>query len=128
MTEPKPTTPDAEPHAPPPETPVAAPPATANNPPPERRPLLARLFGISLWGGIKLLGLCILVGFFVMAANFDPAHPDFNAGRALGAILKQTVSALGWALKNFWQPALAGALVVLPAWVIWRVVSLPFRK
>jgi|GEM_PF-3558938 len=31
---------------------------------PEPRPLLARLFGISIWGGLKLIGLCILVGFF----------------------------------------------------------------
>lgn len=90
--------------------------------------MLARLFGISFWGALKLIALCVLVGFFVMAANFDPRDPGFNAGDALAAILRQTIGALGWMLRNFWQPALAGALVVLPAWVIWRVVSLPFRK
>lgn len=90
--------------------------------------MLTRLFGIGIWGGVKLLGLCILVGFFVMAANFDPSHPSFNAGEALGAIFRQTASALGWMLRNFWQPALAGALVVLPIWVLWRLFSLPFRK
>lgn len=113
-----------------------APPAEAPLPPapeaapvlPEKRPLLKRLFGISLWGGIKLLGLCILVGFFVLAANFDASDPDFNLAEALRAILRQTFAALGWAIGNFWQPALAGALVVLPIWVVWRVVSLPWRK
>lgn len=106
---------------------TAAPPAEPLAPAP-KRPLLKRLFGISFWGGFKLLGLCILVGFFVMAANFDPGNPDFNLAEALRAILRQSFAALGWAITNFWQPALAGALVVLPVWVIWRVVSLPWRK
>jgi len=119
------------PAAPPEPEPVAAappPPPVAPVAPPEKRPLLKRLFGISLWGALKLLGLCILTGFFVMAANFDPGNPDFNLAEALRAILRQSFAALGWAVTNFWQPALAGALVVLPVWVIWRVVSLPWRK
>lgn len=124
---PLPPAPEATPEAAPPTTPAPTPePAPA--PAPEKRPLLKRLFGISLWGGFKLLGLCILVGFFVMAANFDPGNPDFNLAEALRAILRQSFAALGWAVGNFWQPALAGALVVLPLWTIWRVVSLPWRK
>ncbi len=112
------------------ETPAAAAvhpatPAPADEPP---RTLIRRLFAISLWGGVKLLLLCTLVGFFVMAADFDNRDPDFNIGQALGAMLRQSFNALGWALTNFWQPALAGALVVLPIWVLWRLVSLPFRK
>ncbi|MFN4025474.1 MAG: hypothetical protein ACK4MQ_11630 [Hyphomonas sp.] len=117
------TPPTPQPPDPPPVQPPTAPPVPA-----APRPLLVRLFGISVWGGIKLAGLCVLVGFFVMAASFDPRHPDFNVGQALGNMLGQAFSALGWMIRNFWQPALAGALVVLPAWVIWRVVSLPFRK
>lgn len=119
-------TPDAprpDPQPAPQPAPAAAPP-----PPVEKRPLLARLFGISVWGGVKLLALCILVGFFVLAANFDASEPDFNLAEALRAILRQTFAALGWAIANFWQPALAGALVVLPVWVLWRLVSLPWRK
>lgn len=114
--------PEAAPAAPQP------PPAQTPVPPPQKRPLLKRLFGISIWGGLKLLGLCILTGFFVMAANFDPGNPDFNLAEALRAILRQSFAALGWAIGNFWQPALAGALVVLPVWVLWRVISLPWRK
>lgn len=117
--------------APAPEATPAPPPspqAQTSVPPHEKRPLLKRLFGISFWGALKLLGLCILTGFFVMAASFDPGNPDFNLAEALRAILRQTFAALGWAIGNFWQPALAGALVVLPVWVIWRVISLPWRK
>lgn len=95
---------------------------------PEPRPLLARLFGISIWGGLKLIGLCILVGFFVLASQFDPTNPDVNAGEAIMNVARTAVSALGWALQNFWKPALAGATIVLPLWVLWRLISLPFRK
>lgn len=122
MTDP-PDLPAQQPAAPPAEPPPPAPLVPA-----QKRPLLARLFAISVWGGVKLAGLCVLVGFFVMAASFDPGDPDFNIGEALGAVVRRTFSALGWMIRNFWQPLLAGALVVLPVWVIWRVISLPFRK
>lgn len=108
----------------------AGPPLPHSGPPaaPPKRPLLKRLFGIGLWGSVKLLALCIVVGFFVMAANFDAGDPNFNIIEALRAMLRQLFSALGWAVQHFWQPALAGALVVLPVWALWRLVSLPWRK
>ena len=112
---------------PPPEpAPAAAAPAQPDTP--ARRPLLLRLFGLTLWGGVKLLLLCILTGFVIIAANFDPRAPSFNPFETLGGIFRQAFAALGWALRNFWQPALIGATVVLPVWVLWRLVSLPFRK
>ncbi|KCZ85497.1 hypothetical protein HAD_07430 [Hyphomonas adhaerens MHS-3] len=109
-----------------PPEPPAGPPDKTGKPP--KRPLLRRLFGISFWGGVKLTGLCILVGFFVMAANFNPAAQDANIPAALAAIAKQTLAAAGWAVRNFWKPALAGATIVVPLWVLWRLISLPFRK
>jgi len=102
----------------PPRAPVKAPP----------RSLLARLFGISVWGSLKLLGLCILVGFFVLASQFNPSNPDVDMGSAIANVASTTMAALGWAVRNFWKPALAGAAVVIPIWVLWRLVSLPFRK
>ena len=108
-----------------PQQAAPVPPANAK---PERRPVLARLFGISIWGALKLLGLCILVGFFVLASQFDPRNPDVDAGAAIASAARAAWSAAGWALRNFWQPALAGAMIVMPLWVLWRLVSLPFRK
>lgn len=112
----------------PPTDPSAAPvqPDVPGKPP--KRPLLIRLFGISPWGALKLTGLCILIGFFVMAANFNPASQDVNILGALAAIGRQTLATAGWAIRNFWKPALAGATIVLPLWVLWRLLSLPFRK
>jgi len=113
--------------APNPPQPAPAPPATKPGKKPTR-PLLLRLFGIGPWGALKLTGLCILVGFFVMAANFNPASPDADIPGALAAIARQALAATGWAVRNFWKPALAGATIVLPLWVLWRLASLPFRK
>ncbi|MEL7453738.1 MAG: hypothetical protein AAGJ50_10250, partial [Pseudomonadota bacterium] len=39
---------------------------------PPKRALLLRLFGLSLWGAIKLTLVCILVGFVMLAMQLDP--------------------------------------------------------
>jgi hypothetical protein len=93
-----------------------------------KRHILLRLLGISPWGWVKLALLCILVGFLVMASEFDPSSPDVNVMGALQRFLQSAGSLAGWAATNFWKPALAGATIVLPIWLLWRLVSLPFRK
>ena len=94
----------------------------------EKRPVLLRLFGISLWGGLKLIVTCIIVGFFLLALEFDPVANDVNVMGALGDLLRNLAGAAVWAARNFWQPLLAGASIVMPLWILWRLVSLPFRK
>lgn len=111
-----------EPAAPP--EPVAA--RTSERP--HRRPLLVRLFAISAWGTVKLAFLCVLVGLVVMAVNFDPRSPEVDLTATAASLARQAWNAAGWALTHLWQPALAGASVVLPVWVLWRLISLPFRK
>ncbi len=96
--------------------------------PKEKRHILLRLFGISWWGWIKLALLCILVGFLVMANEFDPASPDVNVMGAMQSFLASVGGLASWAARNFWKPALAGATIVLPIWLAWRALSLPFRK
>ncbi|MEO0551097.1 MAG: hypothetical protein AAFZ91_14345 [Pseudomonadota bacterium] len=102
--------------------------AAAGKPPKARRHILVRLFGIKLWGWIKLILLCILVGFLVMASEFDPASPNVDVTSALANLLTTAGAALRWAVVNFWKPALAGAGIVLPIWFLWRLLTLPFRK
>lgn len=94
---------------------------------PPKRPLLVRLFGISLWGGVKLAGLCIVVGAAILAAQFNPRDPD-TVGQTLANTFAAAWTAAGWAVRNLWKPALAGAAVVLPVWILWRLASLPFRR
>lgn len=93
-----------------------------------KRHVLLRLFGIKPSGWLRLILLCILVGFIVMAAEFDPTSPEVNAARAVQSFLNSAVQALGWAVTHFWKPALAGAGIVMPIWVLWRMVTLPFRS
>ena len=96
--------------------------------PKTKRHVLLRLFGISVWGWIKLALLCVLVGFLVIASDFDPASPDVNMLGAVQNFLASLGGLANWAIRNFWKPALAGASIVLPIWVLWRALSLPFRK
>lgn len=96
--------------------------------PTEKRHVLLRLFGVGIWGWFKLVLLCILVGFFVLASEFDPASPDVDVTAAIRGFFESLGGLLNWAARNFWQPALAGATIVLPIWLVWRAISLPFRK
>ncbi|MEM7766141.1 MAG: hypothetical protein AAF253_01475 [Pseudomonadota bacterium] len=93
-----------------------------------RRSVLMRLFGISLWGWIRLTILCVLAGFVVMAVNFDPRTVEVDVSSTVDTLVSNAITAGSWLVRNFWQPALAGATVVVPLWVLWRLVSLPFRR
>jgi len=93
-----------------------------------KRALLLRLFGIGIWGTIKLAFLCIIVGFMLLTMQFDPSSPSFDMGKTLVIFFKNSVAAAKWAVTNFWKPALTGAGLVLPIWVLWRLISLPFRR
>ncbi|MEL6831241.1 MAG: hypothetical protein AAFO63_14010, partial [Pseudomonadota bacterium] len=81
-----------------------------------------------VWGWVKLALLSILVGVMVLAGQYDPRDPSVNMLSALSGFLSGLLQALRWALFNFWQPALAGATIVLPMWFLWRLFTLPFRK
>ncbi|MEM7660860.1 MAG: hypothetical protein AAF292_01320 [Pseudomonadota bacterium] len=93
-----------------------------------KRALLVRLFGVSIWGGVKLILVCILVGFVMLTMQFDPADPAFDASAAISDLARNAIASTRWAVTNFWKPALTGASVVLPIWVLWRLATLPFRK
>lgn len=93
-----------------------------------KRPLLIRLFGLSIWGTLKLVLLCILTGFIMLAMQFDPSDPSFNATDAIGALISNALATGKWAVTNFWKPAFAGASIIVPIWVLWRLITLPFRR
>ena len=95
---------------------------------PPKRPLLLRLFGISVWGAFKLVVLCIIIGGAVMLWQEAERAAQENAAAAAGEAARQLWGGAIWAAQNFWQPALYGAGIVAPFWVLWRVLTLPFRK
>ena len=102
--------------------------ATGGKTPKPKRHILLRLFGIKFFGWIKLILLCVLVGFFVMVSEFDPTSPSVNMMGMVEKFMSSALAALRWVGVNFWKPALAGAGIVMPLWLLWRLASLPFRK
>ncbi len=111
----------------PPEPDSVPEPAVTKTPEPEK-PWYLRAFSLTLGQGIRLVLLSTLAGFFVLAFDYAPEGTKFNAGGAFTAIIHRALTALGWAFESFWKPALAGLVVVLPLWAIWRLIRLPFRK
>jgi hypothetical protein len=119
------------PEAPPPPAAIEAPASVpASTPIAEAPPksFLARTFSLSVGQALRLLGISTLVGFFVLAFDFAPTGTTFDLGGAFTAIIHRAFTAIGWAFDSFWKPALAGAVVVLPVWALWRLVRAPFRK
>ena len=92
------------------------------------RSALSKLFVIKPLGYVRLVLLCVLVGFVILTLRFDPAAPGFSAGDAVADLARNTWAAMSWGVQNLWKPALAGATVVLPLWVLWRLISFPFRR
>lgn len=110
------------------ETPAPLPAETSPAPAQPPRPWYIRAFRLTIGQALRLLGLSTLAGFFILAFDFSPAGATFDAGGAFTAIIHRALTALGWALESFWKPALAGLLVVVPIWAVWRLATLPFRK
>lgn len=117
------TPPDAPAPTPAPEPLLAAPAPAAPKP-----HSLLRAFSLTPGQALRLLALSTFAGFFVLAFDYKPAGATFDVGGALTAIIHRAFTAIGWAFESFWKPALAGTLVVMPVWAIWRLVRLPFRK
>jgi len=107
---------------------AASPPPPAKTALPPRKSFLARTFSLTIGQAFSLLGLSTLTGFFVLALDFAPTGTTFDLGGAVTAIFNRAFTAIGWAFDSFWKPALAGAVVVLPLWSLWRLVQMPFRK
>jgi hypothetical protein len=123
----------------PPEVPVpepdpapAAPAAKAPGPKDESKAepksFWVRTFSLTVGQALRLLFLSTLAGFFVLAFDYKPGGATFDAGGAFTAIVHRGLTAIGWALESFWKPALAGLIVVVPVWALWRLIRSPFRK
>lgn len=95
---------------------------------PGRRSFADRMFNIGWMGWIRLAMLSVVVGVIVRAAGVDPLAPDFTFTGALQSIGRALGELAGWAVANGWLPLLVGAAIVAPVWLLWRLLSLPFRN
>ena len=95
---------------------------------PQERTFLAKLFGVGIAGWVQLVLVCVVVGAIAEASGINPFAPNFSLGPALTSATTGALNVLGWAMTNGWRPLLTGAIVVLPLWLAWRLVSAGFRR
>lgn len=82
--------------------------------------VVQRFFGGSpLWVLVRLVLLSILVGVVLAAFGLDP----WNIWRSLQRFV-HGVWAMGWdAVETLWRYFLLGAVVVVPVWLLGRLVK-----
>lgn len=77
---------------------------------------------------VILVVLCVVVGLALAAFNVDPADlwVDFfgAVGRAWTAFFDSIGSTLGWALRYL----ALGAVIVVPIWIVWRIIAAASRR
>ena len=94
-------------------------------PPP--RTLRSKLFGIGFSGYFQLVVICIVAGAILQAGGVDFFSPRFSLSGLAGSLFNGAMKVLGWALERGWQPLLAGGIIVVPLWLFWRLLTVPFR-
>lgn len=92
------------------------------------RSVLWRLVAIGPAGIVRLAVLSLLTGLVMIASDFSLQAPHFDAGQLVSSIARTLAGAASWLAGHLWKPLLTGSLVVIPVWILWRLVSLPFRK
>ena len=69
----------------------------------------------------RLILLCVLVGVILAALGFDPGNIIESIRRMVESVWDMGFDAVRWA----WRYFLLGAIVVIPIWLILRLVRAP---
>ena len=87
-----------------------------------RKTFLSRLLSIRPSDLIAIFFLCVLAGLVLAVFNVDPATlwGDFfgAVGEAWRSFFVIIADSLGWAVQYFFL----GAVLVIPIWIVWRVI------
>ncbi|HIG21601.1 MAG TPA: hypothetical protein EYG02_03850 [Henriciella marina] len=93
-----------------------------------RRSLQRRLFSVGVFQVIGLIAASVLLGLFLLALDLDPNSDSLNLRGAVWGVIQALFQSVLWLVGTLWRPFLAGAAVVIPAFLLWRLASLPFRN
>ena len=94
---------------------------------PTEKPPMAGNAATRFFGGpplmviLRLVLLCILVGVVLSAIGFDPWNILTSIRRLFDWIYNLGFDAINW----LWRYFLLGAVIVIPIWLIMRVVNAP---
>lgn len=109
-------------------TPDQDPPMTEDRRPPRRRGFAGRLFAISVSDIVWLIVACVIAGLVLAAFNVDPARLWVDFFGTLGEAWERFFDIIGdtvsWGVGYF----LLGAVLVVPIWILWRVLSATGRN
>lgn len=93
-----------------------------------QRSLQRRLFSVGLLQVGGLVGASVLLGLFLLSLDLDPNSDSLNFRGAVWGVIQAVFNSIFWLISTLWKPFLAGAAIVVPAFLLWRLASLPFRK
>ena len=99
-----------------------------NKPNKSQRPVWRRLLSIRIGGLINLILWCVVIGLLMQFTGYNPYAPPQTGLERAETMWVQAKEAAAFAFRLGWKPALMGASVVLPIWLVWRTLTLPFRK
>ncbi|WP_203291816.1 DUF6460 domain-containing protein [Maricaulis parjimensis] len=89
---------------------------------PERRTFVQRLISLSAKDIVRLVLLCVLAGFLLAALNVNPRDLwiDFfgTLAESWSRFASFIIDSAGWAVEYF----LLGAVLVIPIWIVFRVI------
>jgi hypothetical protein len=94
---------------------------------PHPRTMMDKMFGLSWGGWLQLLLITIVVGVVIESSGLNPFDRTFDPANVLSALWDGAVHTVSWAFGNGWRPFLIGLAIVAPLWVIWRLLTIPFR-
>ncbi len=88
-----------------------------------QKSFLQRLLSVRPGDLVIIFFLCVIVGMLLALLNVDPARlwVDFfgAVADAWTSFFENIGDALGWALQYFFL----GAVIIIPIWVVWRVIK-----
>jgi hypothetical protein len=91
------------------------------------RSLSDKMFGISFWGWVRLGVLCLTAGAIFEAGGFNPFAPAFTWSSVPAELLQGVINVFTWSVGTAWRPLLLGAVAIIPIWLVWRLITVPFR-
>ena len=94
----------------------------------QRRPVWMRLLSLRIGELFNLIVWCVLAGIFMRFTGLGPFMQQQTGIERANDMWGQFLSGLSTAVSLGWKPALTGASIILPIWLCWRFLTLPFRR
>ena len=96
---------------------------TSSSRPAGRTTFIQRLIRVGSTDIIRVIVLCVLAGFILAAFHVNPRRlwVDFfgTIAESWGRFIDFLTHSVGWAIEYF----LLGAILVIPIWIVFRILS-----